>query len=137
MPNATASGGDARPNTNMSGQDIRQFRNQASQMATDLQNLRRQLQGAGANAKDLQSIDEVVKGLKTLDNDKAYSDLRSLQTEAQALDTLKKVEYDMRKRMDTSNQQLFLSGSDEVPAQFRDLVQQYYRALSKKGGGGK
>ena len=120
----------------MTSQDIRQFRNQASQMANDLQNLRRQLQGAGVDPKNLQSIDEVVKGLRSLDNDRAYADTKGLQTEAQALDTLKKVEYDMRRKLDTSNQQLFLSGSDEVPAKYKDLVDQYYRALSKKAGGG-
>ena len=133
--NPNGSGGDARPN-GMTGQDIRQFRNQASQMANDLQNLRRQLQGAGVDPKNLQSIDEVVKGLRSLDNDRAYADTKGLQTEAQALDTLKKVEYDMRRKLDTSNQQLFLSGSDEVPAKYKDLVDQYYRALSKKAGGG-
>jgi outer membrane protein OmpA-like peptidoglycan-associated protein len=135
MGNPNGSGGDARPN-GMTSQDVRQFRNQASQMANDLQNLRRQLQGAGADPKNLQSIDEVVKGLRTLDNDRAYADTKGLQTEAQALDTLKKVEYDMRRKLDTSNQQLFLSGSDEVPPKYKDLVDQYYRALSKKAGGG-
>jgi hypothetical protein len=133
--NPNGSGGDARPN-GMTGQDIRQFRNQASQMANDLQNLRRQLQGAGVDPKNLQSIDDVVKGLRSLDSDRAYADTKGLQTEAQALDTLKKVEYDMRRKLDTSNQQLFLSGSDEVPAKYKDLVDQYYRALSKKAGGG-
>jgi hypothetical protein len=29
---------------------------------------------------------------------------------------------------------VFLSGSDDVPEQYRKLVEQYYRSLSKGGG---
>ena len=40
----------------------------------------------------------------------------------------------MRKKVDTTNEQLFLSGSDEVPPKYKELIQEYHRALSKKGG---
>ena len=52
---------------------------------------------------------------------------------------LTKFEWDLRKRVDTSNDALYLSGSEEMPSSYKDLIEQYYRALSKKkaGGGGK
>ena len=74
-----------------------------------------------------------------MDTDKAATDPQSLQQlSAAALEKLTKFEWDLRKRVDTSNNALYLSGSDEVPANYKDLIEQYYRALSKKkaGGGG-
>ena len=55
--------------------------------------------------------------------------LRQLQA---AVDHLKKFEFDLRKKIGADNQQLFLSGSDEVPAGFRQAIEEYYRALAKK-----
>ena len=36
--------------------------------------------------------------------------------------------------MESGNESLSLSGSDEVPAGFRQAIEEYYRALAKKGG---
>ena len=127
--------GDARPGGNA---DMRQLRNQAGQLANDAQNLRRQLQQAGMNGKDLQPIDDVVKALRALDSEKLNADPRGVsELSATALDKMKKLEFDLRKRVDTTNDQLYLSGADDVPSSFKSLVEQYYRSLSKKGGGGK
>ena len=58
------------------------------------------------------------------------------QLTATALDKLKKFDLDLRKRTDTTSNQLFLSGAEEAPAAYRPQVDEYYRALSKKTGGG-
>ena len=42
-----------------------------------------------------------------------------------------------RRRLEQNTSQVFLSGTDDVPEQYRKLVEQYYRSLSKPGGGGK
>jgi hypothetical protein len=129
--------GDARPNGQMSAGASRQFRNTAQQLSQDAQDLRKSLQQAGANQKDLQSVDDIAKSLKAMDNDKAVADPRQLQElSAAALDKLSKLELDLRKRVDTSNDDLTLSGSEEMPTGFKDLVQEYYRTLSKKAGSG-
>jgi hypothetical protein len=36
--------------------------------------------------------------------------------------------------VDTSNEQLFLSGSDDIPASFKTLIEEYYRQIGKKSG---
>ena len=46
---------------------------------------------------------------------------------------LKRFEFDLRKKVGGDSQQLFLSGSDEVPPGFRQAIEEYYRSLAKKG----
>ena len=41
-------------------------------------------------------------------------------------------EFDLRKRLGTDNNQLSLSGSDEVPAGFRTAIEEYYRKLAQR-----
>ena len=42
------------------------------------------------------------------------------------------VEFDLRKKAEGSeNQTLSLSGSDEVPAEFRKQIEEYYRTISR------
>ena len=48
---------------------------------------------------------------------------------------MKKVEYDLRKKVDQSNQQLFLAGTDEVAPQFKKPVADYFHALSNSKAG--
>jgi hypothetical protein len=52
-------------------------------------------------------------------------------------DNIKRFEYTLRRRLEQNTNQVFLSGTDDVPEQYRKLVEQYYRSLSKPGGGGK
>ncbi len=52
-----------------------------------------------------------------------------------AVQRFKTLEFEIRKRTDTTNEQLFLSGSEDMPPSFRTLIEEYYRALNKKGGG--
>jgi len=129
-PGQTA-GGDARPD--LAGNTVRQWRDQARNLANDAQDLRRQLQSSGV--KDLAPVDDVIKALRAMDSDKFASDPRNAQQlSTAALDKMKKLEFDLRKRTDTSNDSLYLSGSEDAPAAFRPMVDEYYRALSKKSG---
>jgi hypothetical protein len=118
----------------MGNGDLRQIRNQANQLANDVQELRRQMQGGGGGEPDdLRSLDEVLNGLRSLG---ATADPQSLeQLSSQALEKLQRVEYDLRKKVDSANQQLFVQGSDEVAPQFRKPVDDYFRELSKRTGG--
>jgi hypothetical protein len=115
--------------------DLRQIANQARQLASDAQDVRRQLQQAGVPPKDLTPVDDVVKALQQLGNEKNLQNPTGLQELYQvALQRFKTLEFEIRKRVDTSNEQLFLSGSEDVPPSFRTLIEEYYRALAKKGG---
>jgi hypothetical protein len=112
--------------------ELRQLRNQANQVANELQGVRRQLNGAGLDQADLRSFEDAVNGLRAMGN---TADPQSIQElTARALDKLQKVEYDLRRKLDTQNQDLFVAGAEEVAPQFRKPVEDYFRELSRRGG---
>jgi uncharacterized protein DUF4175 len=114
----------------MTGDAIRQYRRELREWQGDAQALRQQLQAAGINPRDL---DQVLRDLHPLDNDRAYADLKGLQAlQAEAIDHLKRFEFSLRKRAESEHESLSLSGSDEVPAGFRQAIEEYYRSLAKK-----
>jgi aspartate/methionine/tyrosine aminotransferase len=119
--------------------NARDMANQATQLANDAQQLAQQIQASGGTQSDRQAMDEVAKALRALGDVKAYRDPEGLaQLSQAAADKLKQAEFNLRKKADTTSNQLFLSGSDQVPANFQALVEAYSRALSnskKKGGG--
>jgi len=99
-------------------------------VANEIQGVRRQLQGAGVGQQDLRDVDAVLNGLRSMG---VTADPQSIQSlTAEALNKLQKVEYDLRRKVDTDNQQLFLAGADEVAPQFRKPVEDYFRELSKR-----
>jgi outer membrane protein OmpA-like peptidoglycan-associated protein len=134
-PQSGGSNGDARPV--LGNGDMRQIRNSAGQIANDVQELRRQLQGGAMDPADLRSVDDVVNGLRSLAALGSSADPHSIeQLTAQALEKMQKVEYDIRKKVDQSNQQLFLAGSDEIAPQFKKPVDDYFHALSNSKASG-
>jgi len=46
---------------------------------------------------------------------------------------LKRFEFGLRRQVETDTSTIVLSGSDEVPDEFRKLVEQYYRSLARQG----
>ena len=89
------------------------------------------LADAGASTRDL---NDIINQLRGFDSDKLYNDPRALeQLQAAALDRLKKFEFDLRKKLGSDNNQLGLSGSDEVPAAQRQNVEEYFRKLAQSG----
>ena len=117
--------GDARPN-GFTGDGARQFSRELREWSASADALRRQLSQAGVNPRDL---DAVVREMRDW---QPTADPRGLQQLQAAVDRLKKFEFDLRKKIESDSQQLFLSGSDEVPAGFRPAIEEYYRALAKK-----
>ena len=84
-------------------------------------------------AGDLDTGRAILRDLRMLDTDQAFTDPSNLQAlQAAALDKLKKFEFSLRKKAEGGDQRLSLSGSDEVPAGFRSQIEEYYRSLAKK-----
>jgi len=128
--------GDARNRSGYYGgrwdpNDIRQYRRDFREWANDAEALRRQLQQAGVNPKDL---DDIIKDLTRFDNDRLYADPNGLaQLQAQVMDKMKKFEFSLRRKADgAGNESLGLSGADQVPEGFRQAIEEYYRSLAKK-----
>jgi len=131
-PAGGASGGDARPPAGFSPEDFRQFRRELREREADTESLQRMLGQAGVSAGDL---NEVIRQLRAMDTDRAYSDPRGLQElHAAALERMKKFEFDLRRRAGSDGQPPALSSSDEVPPSFRQAVEEYYRALARRPG---
>ena len=96
----------------------------------DAQGLRRDLQNAGVDPREL---DQVLRDLRQFENDQAYVDPRSLDAlQAAALEKLKTMEFGLKKKADGKDLPITLSGSEEVPVGFRDAIQEYYRSLARK-----
>jgi hypothetical protein len=112
--------------------DLRQLRDRAGQLSTDAEALRRQLQASGNQRQDLATMDDVIRALRALDSQGLKTDPRELaDLSTAALDKLRKLEFELRKRTDTTSDELYLSGADDAPPQYRSLIDEYYRALSK------
>jgi len=85
---------------------------------------------AGVSTRDL---NDVINQLRQFDSDKAFSDPKALeQLHAAALNKLKEFDFNLRKKVGSDNTQLSLSGSDEVPAGFRQDVEEYYKRLAQR-----
>jgi hypothetical protein len=122
--------GDSRPGTGRySPEDIRQFRGEIRQRTQDAEQLKRLLKDQKIDAKDL---DEILRGLRQLDDSGVYQNPEALaKLQGAVTENIKRFEYTLRRRLDANANQVFLSGTDDVPEQYRKLVEQYYRSLSK------
>jgi hypothetical protein len=101
---------------------VRQWTNEAEQ-------LRRLVQGQRLDARQL---DDVLRGLRALQDDRVYQNAEELQKLQSAVtENMKRFEFALRRRAEGASAQPVLSGSDEVPEQFRKMVEEYYKSLSK------
>jgi hypothetical protein len=113
---------------------LRQWRNQAGQLLNDWQNTRRDLQNSGGTADDLRAVDEVLRALRALSSGN-QEDVNGLQELSQAaLERMRKFEFDLRRRLDTTSNELFLAGSENVPPKYRQQVEEYSKELAKRPG---
>jgi hypothetical protein len=112
----------------LSPEDIRQLRGEARQYSNDARELRGVLRGENLDPKQL---DQIMEALRKLEDDRVYQDAKELQRlQAYVSEGLKRVEFSLRRQTEEGNA-VVLSGSDEVPEQFRKLVEQYYRSLAR------
>jgi hypothetical protein len=47
---------------------------------------------------------------------------------------LRRFEFDLRRKVEGEATDVRLTGSDDVPAEFKGLVEEYYRSLAKARG---
>ena len=122
--------GDRRPGaTAWEPGDIRQWSREYQERAGEAQDLRRLLTQEGFDVGDL---DAIIQRMRELDDLRQYRDpevIAGLQTFV--LEELKRFEYRLRREIDEENENLFLAGNEEMPNQYRDLVEEYFRSLSE------
>ena len=123
--------GNRRPGANMTPEDARQFRNEVRQFTGNAQQMRPLLKG---QPEDVKALEEVLRNLKALDNDKVFADPAQFdRLQAAAADAIKRFEFNLRRRAELKGNEVLLSGDGDVPEEFRKLVEQYYKSLSKGG----
>ena len=122
--------GDRRAGTTVfSPQDARQWQREFRQRLGDAQDIRRLLEQESFEAGDL---DAIIEQLQALDDMRVYQDAAAIsRLQTYLNEELKRFEYRLRREVEVENEELFLASSDEVPAGFRDLIEEYYRALSR------
>ncbi len=101
---------------------MRQWSNEAGE-------LRGMLRGEDVDPREL---DQVLKALRDLQDNRIYQDVNELQrTQQFVAEGLKRFEFDLRRKLDAEDGGVVLSGTDQVPEEFRKLVEQYYRSLAR------
>ena len=115
-------------NFQLTPEDMRQLQSEARQRENDARDLRNMLRG---NEIDPKQLDEIIKALRQLQDERVYKDpAELLRLQTLAAEQLKRIEFNLRRQVDDTGS-VALTGSDEVPDQFRTLVEQYYRSLAQ------
>ena len=127
--------GDLRP---FSEEEIRQLRGEFGERSDQVRELQDRLRKAGqGSAQDLQAVLEAIARLERAG---IYADpVQVAGLNEDILNSLKRLEFGLRREMEGEPEQgATLTGSDEVPDGYRELVEEYYRALARgrPGGGG-
>ena len=111
----------------MTSEDVRQFRSELQQMVNSAEQLRRTVE-----KEDQAAVAEILKQLKGLTSDQVFKDPAQFERlQAAAADAVKRFEFNLRRRTELKGNEVLLSGDGDVPEEFRKLVEQYYKSLSK------
>jgi hypothetical protein len=112
--------------------DPRQFQREARQRRTEAEALRRELQALGVDPREL---DALISTMRALDNARVYTDLdEAARLQTQVAEGFRRFEFDLRRKLGAAGaDQLLLGGSDDTPAAYKKLVEDYYRALAREG----
>jgi hypothetical protein len=110
-------------------EDIRQLRGELRQWSLEAQELRRELRGENIDPREL---DDILRMLRQLEDDRVYQNVSELtRLQSAVAEGLKRFEFGLRRQVDANSNEVVLSSTDEVPEEFRKLVEQYYRSLAR------
>ena len=121
--------GDRRPGSarGLTPEDARQFRAEIRQMTQTAEQLRR-----AVGKEDQAAVAELLKRLRALDSDQVFKDPAQFdRLQTAAADAVKRFEFNLRRKTELKGNEVLLSGDGDVPEEFRKLVEQYYKSLSK------
>jgi hypothetical protein len=123
------SGGDSGAAAG-SGDRERQLRGEMRRRAGELRDLRREL---GREGVDAGPLDEIARRLERIDGTGPIGTPRGLEQLAEAILALKDFEFALRRQMlgDEAAPAVLTAGED-VPAEYRALVEEYYRRLAER-----
>lgn len=114
-----------------SAEDVRQFSRELRSQREVAEGLRRNLQGTGVPTADL---DRLIARLREMEASRTFDDPQELERlRGAVLDGIKEFEFGLRRQLGAVDRNgPVLGGSDDVPSAYRDLVNEYFRSLSRR-----
>ncbi len=116
-------------------EEIRQYTREFAQRLAEARALQERLRGTG---REIPELAEAIGALDELRDERVYEDLPQIEAlQAQIQENLKRIEFLLRREVEgESAGRAALTGTDEVPAGFRKMVEEYFKNLARGGGGG-
>jgi hypothetical protein len=116
-------------------EEIRQYTREFAQRLAQARELQESLQAQG---RDTPELEEAIEALEALRRAETYGDLPQIaRLQGQLRESLKRLEFVLRREVEGERAgQAALTGADEVPPGFRKMVEEYFRNLARRGGGG-
>ena len=123
-----AQGGGRGP---YSGEDVRQFGRELRGQREAAEALRNELRGQGQNVEDLTQLIEQLRGIE---GSRAFNDPDELaRLRTAVVQGFKEYEFALRRQLGGAEaERPALGGNENVPAGYRDMVNEYFKSLSKK-----
>jgi hypothetical protein len=123
--------GQGGPGAGLSAEDIRQFGRELRSQRDAAESLRQDLRGTGVSTADL---DRLIAQLRAMEAGRVFNDPAELERlRGSVLDGMKEFEFGLRRQLgSTERAGPVLGGNDDVPQAYRDLVNEYFRSLSRK-----
>lgn len=116
----------------LSPEDARQLGRAYRAQRGDAESLRRELAEAGVDAGEL---DRAIDAMRRLESPNAYTDPAGLERlQESLLERMKAFEFALRQNLGErlGAARPLTAGSGDVPAGYRQLVDEYFRALSRR-----
>ncbi|MYE92913.1 MAG: DUF4175 family protein, partial [Gemmatimonadetes bacterium] len=112
---------------------IRQMRREIRERAGEARTLAGLVERAGADPRELQAM---IDAMRLLDRQGTYADPEEvLRLQSELVQTIKQLEFRLRRELAAGDEErIFLYQSGDVPEEYRALVEEYYRALSRDEG---
>jgi hypothetical protein len=123
-------GGGRLPQGRLSTDDAQQFSREAQQRLNDAEALRQELARTGVPTKEL---DQAIDNLKQMVNPQNLFDTRAAaDLRAKTIEGFKDFEFGLRRRLGESDStRVLLERSGDVPAAYKQNVEEYYRSIGK------
>jgi hypothetical protein len=81
---------------------------------------------------DARELEEILRRLRELEDSRVYKDVEELlRLQSFVAEGMKRFEYTLRRKAGEEENRAIVTGADEVPQEFRKLVEEYYRSLSR------
>jgi hypothetical protein len=128
MPGGGGGGAATRP---YSGEDVRQFGRELRGQREAAEALRRDLQQQGRDVTDLTRL---IDQLRALEGSRAFNDPEELaRLRGAVVQGFREFEFTLRRQLvGIEADRPALGGNDNVPAGYRDMVNEYFKSLSRR-----